>query len=57
MAILELNQEISSYYGTFGINFADKEEKEEAHIYGYLGEVYINGTEEYARKKMYGMKG
>ena len=45
MAILELNQEISSYYGTFGINFADKEEEQEAHIYGYPGDVYINGKE------------
>ena len=29
VAILELNQEISNCYGTFGINFADKEEEQE----------------------------
>ena len=45
MAVLELNREIGHHYGTFGINFADKDEKEEAYIYGYPGEVYINGKE------------
>ena len=41
----------------FGLNFTDKDEGEEAFIYGYPGVVYINGEQEYANKQMYGMKG
>lgn len=41
-----------------GLDFSDDKKQEgEGYIYGYPGEVQINGKEVTSKKSMYGMKG
>ena len=51
-----MEENIGDRYGILEIDFTDKDEGE-GYIYGYPGQVSINGEQENANKKMYGMHG
>ena len=57
IALVELDKNFGDKYGFFKLDYSHKSKGNEAYIYGYPGEVRINGVKEDGGMKMFGMKG